>query len=77
MSRIKVFYEHVLIVLKRDELVNIAILKGLEISRSRLYFYKHNDLDDLEKVLQLIDLEDLEVNFAVVNLTHEYRKKEH
>lgn len=34
-----------------DEKVNFAIQKGLDASRSRIKFFKHNDLEDLEKLL--------------------------
>lgn len=34
-----------------DEKVNFAIQKGLQASRSTVYFYKHNDMADLERLL--------------------------
>ncbi|XP_055371180.1 serine palmitoyltransferase 1 [Condylostylus longicornis] len=34
-----------------DEQVNFAIQKGIEASRSVAYFYKHNDMEDLERLL--------------------------
>eukprot|EP00835_Amoeboradix_gromovi_P002851 NODE_171_length_16024_cov_0.172559.p2 type:complete len:472 gc:universal NODE_171_length_16024_cov_0.172559:12308-13723(+) len=34
-----------------DEAVNFAIQKGVQISRSTIYFYRHNDMTDLERVL--------------------------
>lgn len=37
-----------------DNAVNLAIRKGLEISRSTVRWYQHNDMDDLERVLQRI-----------------------
>lgn len=35
-----------------DECVNFAIQKGLDASRSRIVFYKHNDMVDLERCLK-------------------------
>ncbi|KAI5780345.1 pyridoxal phosphate-dependent transferase [Peziza echinospora] len=37
-----------------DKACNYAIQKGLQISRSTIRYYEHNDLDDLERVLQKI-----------------------
>ncbi|RPA85233.1 serine palmitoyl CoA transferase subunit LcbA [Ascobolus immersus RN42] len=34
-----------------DKSVNYAIRKGIEISRSTVYWYEHNNLEDLERVL--------------------------
>ena len=34
-----------------DEAVNYAIQKGIQISRSTVHWYKHNDLQDMERVL--------------------------
>lgn len=34
-----------------DEKVNFAIQKGLDASRSTIYYYKHNDMKDLERLL--------------------------
>lgn len=34
-----------------DEKVNFAIQKGLQASRSTVYFYKHNNMEDLERLL--------------------------
>ncbi|KAH8372587.1 hypothetical protein KR009_000147 [Drosophila setifemur] len=34
-----------------DEAVNFAIQKGLDASRSTIVFFKHNDVDDLERLL--------------------------
>uniref|UniRef100_A0A2M4AD19 Serine palmitoyltransferase 1 n=2 Tax=Anopheles triannulatus TaxID=58253 RepID=A0A2M4AD19_9DIPT len=41
-----------------DECVNFAIQKGLDASRSKIFFYKHNDMDDLERLLQKQEAED-------------------
>ncbi|KAK5172854.1 serine palmitoyltransferase component [Saxophila tyrrhenica] len=35
-----------------DKAVNYPIRKGLQISRSQVRWYEHNDMDDLERVLQ-------------------------
>lgn len=37
-----------------DKAVSYAIRKGIQISRSRVYWYEHNDMADLEKVLQKV-----------------------
>ncbi|XP_058461879.1 serine palmitoyltransferase 1 [Malaya genurostris] len=35
-----------------DEFVNFAIQKGLDASRSKIVFFKHNDVTDLERLLE-------------------------
>jgi serine palmitoyltransferase len=37
-----------------DKAVNYSIRKGIQLSRSTVYWYEHNDMDDLERVLQRI-----------------------
>ena len=37
-----------------DRAVNYAIRKGLQISRSTIRYYEHNDMEDLERVLQKV-----------------------
>lgn len=37
-----------------DKAVNYAIRKGLQISRSTVRWYEHNDMEDLERVLQKV-----------------------
>lgn len=37
-----------------DKGVNYAIRKGIQISRSTVRWYEHNDLDDMERVLQKV-----------------------
>jgi len=37
-----------------DEMVNYSIRKGLEAARSSIRWYKHNDYDDLEKILKKV-----------------------
>mmetsp|Transcript_11422 Transcript_11422/g.22419 ORF Transcript_11422/g.22419 Transcript_11422/m.22419 type:complete len:544 (+) Transcript_11422:413-2044(+) len=41
-----------------DEAVNEAILTGLNLSRSRVLFFKHNDIEDLTRVLERVAEED-------------------
>lgn len=41
-----------------DEYANFAIQKGLDASRSRTVFYKHNDMADLERLLKEQAVED-------------------
>lgn len=45
-------YDKDFLKLYRDEAVNFAIQKGLDASRSKVVFFKHNDVKDLEKKLQ-------------------------
>ncbi|KAG2212583.1 hypothetical protein INT47_000559 [Mucor saturninus] len=42
-----------------DEGVSFAIQKGIQISRSLVRWYKHNDMVDLERILTEIQLEDV------------------
>ena len=37
-----------------DKAVNYAIQKGIQISRSTVRWFEHNDMDDLERVLQRV-----------------------
>jgi serine palmitoyltransferase len=37
-----------------DKAVNFPVRKGIQISRSTVRWYEHNDMDDLEKVLQRV-----------------------
>jgi len=41
-----------------DELCNFAIQKGAQISRSNVRFFKHNDMNDLEEILESIRIND-------------------
>jgi hypothetical protein len=41
----------------RDDGSNFAIQKGTQISRSNIKWFKHNDMADLERVLQSIQKE--------------------
>lgn len=41
-----------------DEGVHFAIQKGIQASRSKVYYFKHNSLEDLERVLKLQQVED-------------------
>jgi len=34
----------------RDEYVNFSIQKGLQASRSKIYYFKHNDMKDLRRL---------------------------
>ena len=44
-----------------DKSVNFAIQKGISISRSHVYYYQHNDMNDLESVLETIAQDRLKV----------------
>ena len=37
-----------------DKAVNYAIRKGIQISRSSVWWYEHNDLDDMQRVLEKV-----------------------
>lgn len=37
-----------------DEAVNYAIRKGIQISRSSVRWYEHNDLEDMQRVLEKV-----------------------
>ena len=39
-----------------DEAVSFAIQKGVQISRSTVYFYRHNDMQDLERILKEVNV---------------------
>lgn len=45
----------------RDEAACFAIQKGLQASRSLIKYFKHNDMEDLERLLKEQELEDLKV----------------
>lgn len=48
-------------ILVADECINMALVKGIQISRSRIHYYKHNDMEDLERILHQIDLDEKSV----------------
>jgi len=37
-----------------DKAVNYAIRKGIQISRSSVRWYEHNDLEDMQRVLERV-----------------------
>lgn len=41
--------------------MNFAIQRGMEAARSCVYYFKHNDTDDLERILKQYDLEYVKV----------------
>lgn len=41
-------------VIVADKAVNFAIRKGIQISRSSVWWYEHNDLKDMERVLEKV-----------------------
>lgn len=41
-------------VIVADQAVNYSILKGLQASRSTVYWYKHGDMEDLERVMKKV-----------------------
>lgn len=53
VARVK-WIHHFLITLLNfysDECVNFAIQKGLDASRSNVFYFKHNDINDLQRLL--------------------------
>lgn len=46
------------VVIFSDEAVNFAIQKGLDASRSRVKYFKHNDVQHLEELLELVEQEE-------------------
>lgn len=48
-----------------DEGVHFAIQKGLSASRSNVRFFKHNDVQDLHRLLREQEEEDLKVKFKI------------
>lgn len=45
----------------RDEAACFSIQKGLQASRSFIKYFKHNDMEDLERLLKEQELEDQKV----------------
>ena len=62
-----VLSETILWFLFSDEGVHFAIQKGIQASRSKIVFFKHNDTADLERLLKIQAEEDKKVSriFAV------------
>jgi len=48
----------------RDEGVYFAIQKGIQASRSKIVYFKHNDTEDLERLLKLQQIEDKKVQLV-------------
>lgn len=46
---------------RRDEAACFSIQKGLQASRSFVKYFKHNDMEDLERLLKEQELEDQKV----------------
>lgn len=42
-----------------DDGISFATQKGIDISRSQIHFFRHNDMDDLERVLEKIRIEEI------------------
>ncbi|KAJ1977608.1 serine palmitoyltransferase component [Dimargaris xerosporica] len=42
-----------------DEAVNFGVQKGIQITRSQVRYFKHNDMADLERILKEVQAEDL------------------
>lgn len=61
--RIKHLFSNVVVacLLYRDEGVSFPIQKGVEASRSSVRYFKHNDMADLERLLEEQAVEDKKV----------------
>lgn len=46
----------------RDEAACFSIQKGLQASRSFIKYFKHNDMEDLERLLKEQEQEDVKVS---------------
>lgn len=55
----------------RDEAACFSIQKGLQASRSFLKYFKHNDMEDLERLLKEQELEDQKVSTGLFSLRKE------
>lgn len=53
----------------RDEAACFSIQKGLQASRSFIKYFKHNDMEDLERLLKEQELEDQKVNTGLFSFT--------
>ena len=51
-----------------DDGVNFAIQKGVLASRSNVYYFKHNDMNDLERLFQEQEKRDKKVRNPVVGI---------
>ena len=49
-----------------DEGVNFAVQQGLKASRSKVVYFKHNDIEDLENCLKVQAQEDRKVSVLCV-----------
>ena len=60
-----------------DEGVCFAIQQGIRASRSRVCWFKHNDMEDLERLLKIQEADDKKVRFIVdVGNFNEYSYEE-
>ncbi len=55
-------------VILADESVNFAVQKGLQISRSTVKYFKHNDMEDLERLMNLVAADRKKVFFEALIL---------
>lgn len=51
--------------MSRDEAACFSIQKGLQASRSFIKYFKHNDMEDLERLLKEQDVEDQKVSTSL------------
>lgn len=49
----------------RDEAACFSIQKGLQASRSFIKYFKHNDMEDLERLLKEQEMEDQKVKVEI------------
>jgi len=60
-----------------DEGVHFAIQKGIQASRSKIVFFKHNDVNDLERLLKIQAEEDKKVRQSSVKFVASIKSNEH
>lgn len=57
--------------MSRDEAACFSIQKGLQASRSLIKYFKHNDMEDLERLLKEQELEDQKASTHTVQSDEE------
>lgn len=50
----------------RDEMVNFILQRGLQASRSRVVYFRHNDINHLEELLEEQVKQDKKVNIFII-----------
>lgn len=53
--------------------MNFAIQRGMEASRSKVFYFKHNNTDDLVSLLEKYESADARVNYKILLLIEKPR----